>query len=703
MFLNCHTYHSFQFGLLSPEKLVGLAVAHGVRALALTDINNSACAVEFHRLCGEAGIQASIGIEFRQDGLLLYIVLAKSHEGLHAMHQLLNVMTMYGNPLPARPQLNECVILYPKLPCPHHLLRDHEYQLVKASDIHAQSVSIDRTMSNLRQVAWHPITLHHPEQHDVHRLLRSIDEKVLFGHALRGMMAAPLDHFISPTDMQAKFRTAPWLISNAQRLLGETHFLLEHGPAVNRPHFGDSRRDDMAQLRALSAEGRSMRYPAHHPTADTRLCAELDLIDKLNLQSYFLTTWDIVRYARQRQFFYVGRGSGANSVVAYCLFITDVDPIELNLYFERFINPHREQPPDFDIDFSHFDRDEIWQYVFHKYTRDHAAVLGTYQRYKGRSLVRRIGTALGLSKSEQDTIVREPMSDAKHHPFAKKIFAIGQQLRMHPSHLSMHVGGIIIGHRPLSYNTALQQMPKGVAVTMMDMHHAAAWGYHKFDLLSQRGLSHVQVALKLVRQSGTQSVDIRDMARIKQDTKVKELLLSSSCIGCFYIESPAMRGLLTKLHCHTYEQLIAACSIIRPGVAKSGMMQRYIESHLGRPLQKHLHPLFKEHLQDTFGIMVYQEDVMKMVHLFAGFKMEEADLLRRLMTGKKKSEGDLRKLQSKFFAGASEQGHAESDIREIWRQIASFSGYAFCKAHSASYAVESLQSLFLKARFPCSS
>ncbi|NND09359.1 MAG: DNA polymerase III subunit alpha [Saprospiraceae bacterium] len=699
MFLNCHTYHSYHYGLMSPAQLVQQAVDCGVTALALTDINNSACAVEFHRLCSNASIAASIGAEFWQNGRTLYIVLAKNAHGMHALHQLLNRNSVHQKALPMRPSISNCIVLYPKLPCRLRDLAPHEYQLVKATQVFAQKSAIPGSLQCQKQVAWHPITLAQPGEHHLHQILRAIGEKKLLGHPLRNQTAASSEHMVALDKLGRKFQHAPWLLRNAARILEETHFNLDQGLCVNRPNFGADRWEDLVRLRALAWKGRARRYAANHPTVALRLKAELDLIERLNLECYFLTTWDIVRYARRRKFFYVGRGSGANSVVAYCLFITDVDPIELNLYFERFINPYREQPPDFDIDFSHFDRDDVWQYVFDKYTPDHAAVLGTYQRYKGKSLVRSIGSVLGLSKSEQDMIVQEPWSDAKHHPMAKKIFAIGHQLRMYPSHLGMHVGGIIIGGKPLSYTTALKMMPKGVPVTMMDMHHASEWGYHKLDILSQRGLSHVQKAIQWTHGK-IDVAGIRDMACIKADSKVQKLLQDSACIGCFYIESPAMRGLLAKLKCRTYKELIAACSIIRPGVAKSGMMQRYIDSHLGKPLARNLHPLFREHLADTYGIMVYQEDVMKMVHLFADFDMHEADMLRRLMTGKRKFQKELTALQAKFYAGAAAKGHREADIKEIWRQVASFSGYAFCKAHSASYAVESLQSLYLKAHFP---
>ncbi len=697
MFLNCHTYYSFNYGLLSPKQLVELGVRHQVSALALTDINNTSCAIEFYQLCREADIKPVLGIEFRQHGSLRYIGLARNQQGLSMLHALLNSMTVGGKDLPVRPSLEQCIIIYDRLPCHLNSLMEHEYLGVRASEIHAKNSSLDRR-SRQKLLAWQPVTLVNPSQYDIHRLLQCIDQNTLFGQQRDCPISTPGDCLLPPAEMFEKFKTAPWLLINAQKVLASTDLQLIIGPAVNRSTYGQNVKADIQKLHQLVWQGRRSRYPARHPSVDRRLYHELHLIEKLHLQTYFLTTWDIVTFASTRHFPHVGRGSGANSAVAYCLYITDVDPIELNLYFERFINPHRQQPPDFDLDFSHRDRDTIWRYVFDKYGHDRVGLLGTYQTYKGRSLVRRIGSAFGLSRSDQDQIVRAPWDD--HHPLAKRIFEVGHKLRKLPSHLSMHVGGLVIGQRSMTYTTAKQMMPKGFAVTHMDMHHAAAWGYHKYDLLSQRGLSHVRAAVDLVKDTKGTVVDIHDMAMIKQDSRTLSLLASGQSMGCFYIESPAMRGLLQQLRCSDYFQLITACSIIRPGVAKSGMMKAYIERHhSSRPLLD-VHPLFASHLADTYGVMVYQEDVMKMVHLFAGLNLHDADLLRRLMTGKSKSRADLKALRTKFMVQAVQLGHSQTLVREVWRQIESFSGYAFCKAHSASYAAESMQSLYLKAHYP---
>jgi DNA polymerase III alpha subunit len=286
------------------------------------------------------------------------------------------------------------------------------------------------------------------------------------------------------------------------------------------------------------------------------------------------------------------------------------------------------------------------------------------------------------------------------HPWAKHILHFASMMIDMPNHLSIHAGGIIISEEPLCQSTALQMMPKGFPVTHFDMYGAEDWGYHKFDVLSQRGLGHIKEAVDLVQKNQNKLVDIHDVERIKRDPRVRAQLKSGRAMGCFYIESPAMRGLLTKLGCQDYVHLVAASSIIRPGVARSGMMRAYIERFHAPNSFEYPHETFKEHLSETFGVMVYQEDVMKVLHHFAGIGLDEADVMRRMMSGKKRNTEEFERLRQKYVRNCAERGYSDALTQEVWRQIESFAGYSFCKAHSASYAVESFQSLYLKTYYP---
>ncbi len=242
--------------------------------------------------------------------------------------------------------------------------------------------------------------------------------------------------------------------------------------------------------------------------------------------------------------------------------------------------------------------------------------------------------------------------------------------------------------------------PKGLLTTQFDMYTAEAIGFEKLDVLSQRGIGHIGEAVEIIKQNTGRVLDIHNIPAIKQDLKVAQQLKSGDSIGCFYIESPAMRGILKKLQCSDYITLVAASSIIRPGVGSSGMMDEYIR-RFHKPEDVHYaHPVLKEQLSETFGVMIYQEDVLKVAHHYAGLDLAEADVLRRLMSGKNRGAHHLKDIENKFFSKSKELGRPEEVTNELWRQISSFAGYSFSKAHSASYAVESYQSLYLKACYP---
>lgn len=269
-----------------------------------------------------------------------------------------------------------------------------------------------------------------------------------------------------------------------------------------------------------------------------------------------------------------------------------------------------------------------------------------------------------------------------------------------PSHLGVHAGGILISDRPMFYHTALTPMPMGHPVTHFDMYVAEEIGFAKFDILSQRGLGHIREAAEIILENRGIAVDVHDVQRFKTDPDVQRNIRTGNTIGCFYIESPAMRQLLGKLRCDSYLTLVAASSIIRPGVAKSGMMKAYIERFHYPERVAYTHPDLEPLLKETYGVMVYQEDVIKVAHHFAGLDLAEADILRRAMSGKFRARSEFDRIRDTYFLNCRQRGYDDAAAAEVWRQIESFSGYSFSKAHSASFAVESYQSLFLKTHYP---
>ncbi len=412
-----------------------------------------------------------------------------------------------------------------------------------------------------------------------------------------------------------------------------------------------------------------------------------------------IINYDIINYAKKNNFFHVGRGSGANSIVAYIIGITDVDPIELDLYFERFINPFRASPPDFDIDFSWKDRNTVTQYIFDRF--DNVALLATYNTFKYRAVVRELGKVFGLPKEEIDKLSKR-VANHKLDNISKLVLKYGKLIEGFPNYVSVHSAGVLILDKPIHYYSATSLPPKGFATVQFDMNIADDVGVFKFDILGQRGLAKIKDALAIIKENNPDApeIDITDVESFKKDTNINNLLKTGGAVGAYYVESPAMRGLMQKLQTQDYLGLVAASSIIRPGVSGSGMKDEFIKRHRFPEKRKEAHPILLQIMPDTYGVMVYQEDVMKVANQFADLTLGEADVLRRGMSGKYRSVEEFKAVEDKFVSNYRKKGHKDALIFEVWNQIKSFAGYAFAKGHSASYAVESYQSLFLKCYYP---
>ena len=328
------------------------------------------------------------------------------------------------------------------------------------------------------------------------------------------------------------------------------------------------------------------------------------------------------------------------------------------------------------------------------------ALLATYSTFKENSVTRELGKVLGLPKAEIDALNENEFPSHISDPNLRLIYNYAEHLYKVPSHLSIHAGGILISEKPIHYYTATGLPPKNFPLTQFSMLEAEDLGLYKFDILSQRGLGKIKDAVAVIRQNKKTDLDIHDIKRFKEDELVKKNLQTANLMGCFYVESPAMRMLLTKLRASTYLDLVAASSIIRPGVAQSGMMREYILRFHDPSRRQYIHPLMEELMKETFGVMVYQEDVIKVAHHFAGLSLAEADMLRRGMSGKYRARAEFQKVEKKFFDTCKAKGYEDAITKEVWRQIESFAGYAFSKGHSASYAVESYQCMFLKTYYP---
>ncbi len=750
--LHVHSCYSFHEGTDFPADLAAQAARLGCRALALTDTNGLYGAVPFVKAARKEGIAPLLGVELdggREDGPRA-LVLARGAAGYAALCRLVTARHLEWKkergaltPSPAAALRNlvsgiveekDRIVVLASSP---NLLRALSERL-PGGGLYGELVYTgdDSSARRCREVletcrllkrpaaATNAVRFAGSGSFEVHRTLRAIGQKSTIWKARR--LAHPACSLKSPAEMRALFPRHPEVLANTLRIAGECAVELDLGgwkfPSLSLQE-GET---PFSALWKRSFDGLKSRYRPLTKTAVERLRSELEVIEEKGFSPYFLIVDDIVRQAREWGMRTVGRGSAAGSLVSYCLGITHVDPISLRLHFERFLNPERSSPPDIDLDFSWRDRDRILNYVYKTYGNDRVAMISTHVTFAARSAVREIGRAHGLSDSELGkftkriphygvrslTRLAEEAPECRNLPVDREpyrtILALGEQVAGFPRHLSIHAGGIVIAPGPITDLVPLERAAKGLVVTQYDMGPVEELGLIKIDLLSQRSLGVLADAVAAVEKNTGEKPPVDDRGNVFDDEATRRLIRTGGTMGCFYVESPAMRSLLRKLRTDTFEDLTAASSVIRPGVAESGMLQEYIRRHLEArspsprpsPTNWYLHPLLEEVLGETHGVMIYQEDVLRVAHVLAGMSLGEADSLRRSMSGKMRSAEAMALVRGRFLTGCVDRGIAPAVAREVWRQMESFAGYAFCKAHSASYALLSFQVAWLKAHYP---
>jgi len=703
MFLNCHSFHSLRYGTLKIKELVAQAKCSGAKNLVLTDINTVTAIYDFKKECENEGIKPLAGMEIRKENRLLYIAIAKEFSGIGEVNKMITAHNCDGEVLSeTAPEFKKVFIIYPIDNIPS-TLKENEFVGIREEDL---SLLVRPEFHKLipKMVILHPITFSTKKEYNLHRILRAIDNNTILSKLTEEDICRKSEYFKPEKDIIKSFQQYPEIIQNTKNILDECTFEFDYKERgstenKNKKYYTESQEEDIKLLTKLAYEGFKKRY-GENETARMRVEKELNVIEELKFSAYFLITWDIVQYSNKMGFMHVGRGSGANSIVSYCLGITDICPLELDLYFERFLNLNRTSPPDFDLDWSWQNRDAILEYVFERYGKDHVAFCGTNVEFKYKSIFREVGKVFGLPKEELDDLSGNPIENHDRNSVVKLVHEYGKLMEKFPNQRSMHACGILISEEPIYNYSALEMPPKGFPIVQFDMNVAEDIGLEKFDILSQRGLGTINDTVKLIKKTRGIDVDIRDTSISKDEKICNEYLSVGKTIGCFYIESPAMRGLLRRLKCDNYKILVAASSIIRPGVAQSGMMREYIFRHNHPNQFEYFHPVFEENLKETYGIMVYQEDVIKIAQYFGGLSHADGDILRRAMSGKERSIQKLNEVKANFFEKCKEKGHSHELTAEAFRQIESFAGYSFCKAHSASYAVESYQSLYLKVYYP---
>ncbi len=709
-----HSHFSLLRGTASPRELVRAARDRGFFELALTDRDNLYGLWEFLEACREEGVRPLVGAEVSEPGGVasavclvhnevgyanLCLLLTARHcrpdfsleQGVVAHHQGLVVLAAEEALLGAWRQAG--VELAVPLPVRPDGANHRRLRLAKKLGLPAVAVPGSFFLS--------------PADFAVHRLLRAIANNTSLARLPAGDCAPADAFFASLADYRQRFAIWPETLEASRRIAARCAFSGPRFGTVMPPWPGDM---PAAELRRAAEQGAGLRYGLPLPAVvAARLEHELAVIEQMGFSAYFLVVRDIVSASSRT----CGRGSGAASLVAYVLGITNVCPVRHNLYFERFLNPGRTDPPDIDVDFAWDERDGILAGVLKKFG-DRAAMVANHVGFQLRGAIRETARVFGLPEWEIGRITKKlpwlwrldestPLEDLASLPRLRgvdlpppwpQIIGLAVRLLGRPRLLSVHPGGVVISPEPIARYVPVQRAAKGVPIIQWEKDGTETAGLVKIDLLGNRSLAVIRDAVAAVRSRGIELAEHR--WHPEDDPETKKTVAAGTTMGCFYIESPATRLLQQKAGRGDFEHLVIHSSIIRP--AANFCIREYLRRLHGGAWQP-VHPLLGPVLEETYGIMVYQEDVSRAAVAVAGFSHAEADGLRKVLSKKDRARR-LADYRQKFFEGARGKGLGAGQIDELWAMMMSFDGYSFCKPHSASYARVSFQAAYLKSHFP---
>ncbi|HLT95454.1 MAG TPA: error-prone DNA polymerase [Acidimicrobiia bacterium] len=548
---------------------------------------------------------------------------------------------------------------------------------------------------------------------DLAEVLAAIDGRRTLGEADGFRPATDLRHLRSPDEMEGMFARYPGAVARAaelgERLAFDLSLMAPELPDFPMPgHF----RSEMEYLRHLTWEGARRVYPGEgqggiDPVARDRLEHELGIIERLGFPGYFLIVWDLVNYARSQEIYCQIRGSGADSAVCRCLGLTRVDPIRLHLPFERFLSEERGRAPDIDLDLEADRREEVIQYCYRRYGRERAAMVANLITYRARSVLRDVGKAFGFTADQVDELAkyvdtRDPANLARDVPLpagltADLVFDVCRRLDGFPRHLGIHSGGMVIADRPLWQVVPLEWgRMEGRTVLQWDKDDSAAVGIVKFDLLGLGMLNALHLSVDLIEE--THGVAI-DLATIPQEPVIYESLSDADTIGLFQVESRAQIATLPRMRPRTFYDLAVEVALIRPGPIQGQSVHPYLRRRNGEEPVRYPHPSTEPILAKTLGVPIFQEQLMEMARICAGFDGNQSDRLRQAMTHKR-SEAEMAKLKDEVFDGMASNGIVGAAAEEIWEKLQGFASFGFPESHSVSFAYIVYMSAWLRHHWP---
>ncbi|MBN2241465.1 MAG: DNA polymerase III subunit alpha [Acidobacteria bacterium] len=712
--LNVHSNYSFCRGASKIEDLVDAALARGMPAMALTDINGVYGLVWFLQYARERGLRPIVGSELKTETERA-VLLARNRQGYETLCRIISRrLSEEGFRLSdALMQDREhLVVMSDRVPLLRALGRGNGTSglYVELNDPGAEPPLMDFSRrSGVPPVATNDVYFADPCGFSLHRLLRAIDLNTSLSRVPPEELAGEDRWLKTARDMARRYPHVPGALENTERIAAECSADLDIGRLVFPSYDPPDGADAFEYLREECYRGAEWRYGELSDSVLKRLGHELGIIKDKGFATYFLVVRDIVRQSGRT----CGRGSAAASLVSYCLGITHVEPITHNLFFERFLNEGRSDPPDIDIDFPWDERDRVFDYVFQKYGSCRAAMISNHVGFGARAAVREVAKVYGLPEREINAVtgrmgyfwrVGQLEDSIRNHPVYKdmdlkppwpEIVRLAVKLEGYPRHLSVHCGGIVVVPDRIDRYVPVEPAPKGVPIVQWEKDQAEDAGLIKIDLLGNRSLAVIRDALAAIRENCGTDIDYERWDPTR-DAKTRDFMRRGDTMGVFYVESPSMRQLQKKCGTGDFDHLVIHSSIIRP--AANRYIREYVRRLRGGAYDP-LHPILDEVLRETYGIMVYQEDVSKIAMAMSGFSAADADLLRKIIS-KKRAARKLEDYRERFHAGAAARGVSRDVAEKVWDMIMSFSGYSFCKPHSASYALVSYKSCWLRAHYP---
>lgn len=748
--LHCHSGFSLLDGASNPEELVVRAAELGLAALALTDHDDLGGIVRFSQAAKEVSLEPIIGAELTLEDDSHLTLLVESENGYKNLCHLIT-MARSSNAR-GRPQttyeslLNHAPGLVALSGCPHgviptnlargqHQAAEHHTKLLLEGfqdrfylelwDHHiAQEAVIARRLLQLSEsyaIPWVVTNNVHyatPRKRIVHDVLTCLRHEVTLATAGRRLRPNGSWYLKSPAEMAHQWRHNPEGIKNTLVVAERCRFRL----ALLKPSLPIFQlRNEPADthngyLEKLVWEGATRRYPQMSEKHFHQINHELSLISKLDLAPYFLIMWDIVRFAHSQGIAVQGRGSAANSAVCYCLAITAVDPIGMDLLFERFLSEGRNEPPDIDLDIAHQEREKVLQYVYQKYGREHAAMVCETITYRGRSAVRDAARVLGFSAEQATQLAAEGQfreaAEAAHALASGGAAAAGfdprdRRVRLLiqvvsgldrlPRHRSIHVGGFVLSGEPLGQFVPIEPAAmEGRTVIQWDKDDLCPIGIIKIDLLGLGMLTMIQEALKLVKKHRRIEIDLANLDM--NDPEIYDMLCEADTVGLFQVESRAQMNILPKLRPRCFYDIIVSIALVRPGPIQGNIVHPYMRRRSGEEPITYLHPTLEPILARTLGVPLFQEQGMRLAVTAAGFSPAEADQLRRVMSHKRSKE-KMTLLCRDLAKGMAKKGFSEDAIKTITHQLQAFANYGFPESHAASFALLVYASAYLKRYF----